>query len=387
MNTRDALIASIIAETKEDTPRLAFADFVEEEGETERATFIRTQIALACRPRRIVVTEQVVIEPHGPRCWTLGGGVYTEDGQLLIISNPKIDDRIDILKPRTMRKDLKAMYGLRLSQIRDDNDEYVVVQDEESRRDEEGEELRKQERELLKPGFLKYLPGPFWRRGNIDYGWSMSGDRHNIREVFTAEPRRGFLSTVTCAAADWLTHGDTLTWHPEKTTKCKNCWGWSQNYGNCEMCGNTGQAPRPCPPTAQPITHVTLTTRPLETERIIPQNDCPVRYYGLAGDPEEKWIGGGKINDNSRPGPDSWLLSILELRWPGVTFHLPPEIDQQVETRERTLRRLSSMLQIPREDVTRSTVESALGIFQRNPNPATEHMILPLQNVLQDGSW
>lgn len=42
---RDALLAAILAHPDEDTPRLAFADLLDEEGETERAAFIREQIA------------------------------------------------------------------------------------------------------------------------------------------------------------------------------------------------------------------------------------------------------------------------------------------------------------------------------------------------------
>ncbi|WP_439625262.1 TIGR02996 domain-containing protein [Gemmata sp.] len=43
----DALYRAICAEPDEDTPRLAFADLVEEEGDAPRAAFIRAQVALA----------------------------------------------------------------------------------------------------------------------------------------------------------------------------------------------------------------------------------------------------------------------------------------------------------------------------------------------------
>ena len=46
-DTRDALYRAICAEPDEDTPRLAFADLVDEEGDHHRAGFIRAQIALA----------------------------------------------------------------------------------------------------------------------------------------------------------------------------------------------------------------------------------------------------------------------------------------------------------------------------------------------------
>ncbi len=44
----NALYRAICAEPDEDTPRLAYADLIEEEGDAARAHFIRTQVALAC---------------------------------------------------------------------------------------------------------------------------------------------------------------------------------------------------------------------------------------------------------------------------------------------------------------------------------------------------
>src|SRR5262245_13326957 len=44
---RDALYRAICAQPDEDTPRLAYADLVEEDGDVARAAFIRAQVALA----------------------------------------------------------------------------------------------------------------------------------------------------------------------------------------------------------------------------------------------------------------------------------------------------------------------------------------------------
>jgi uncharacterized protein (TIGR02996 family) len=49
-DSHDALYAAICALPDEDTPRLAFADLIEEYGEDRRAQFIRTQVALARVP-------------------------------------------------------------------------------------------------------------------------------------------------------------------------------------------------------------------------------------------------------------------------------------------------------------------------------------------------
>src|SRR5215207_9918468 len=50
MSDRDALIAAICAQPDEDTPRLAFADYLDEFDESPRAEFIRAQVELARTP-------------------------------------------------------------------------------------------------------------------------------------------------------------------------------------------------------------------------------------------------------------------------------------------------------------------------------------------------
>src|SRR5262245_10921183 len=47
---RDALFRAILAHPDEDTPRLAYADWLDENGDTEFARFIRTQVELAKVP-------------------------------------------------------------------------------------------------------------------------------------------------------------------------------------------------------------------------------------------------------------------------------------------------------------------------------------------------
>lgn len=68
MTDREALIRAICDEPMEDTPRLAFADWLEENEEPERAEFIRLQITLARQEleiicggcgKKIVVDERV----------------------------------------------------------------------------------------------------------------------------------------------------------------------------------------------------------------------------------------------------------------------------------------------------------------------------------------
>lgn len=50
IDTQDALYRAILAEPDEDTPRLAFADLIEENDDPTYAAFIRKQIELAKVP-------------------------------------------------------------------------------------------------------------------------------------------------------------------------------------------------------------------------------------------------------------------------------------------------------------------------------------------------
>ena len=50
MTDRDALLAAVIARPEDDLPRLVFADWLEEHGESDRAAFIRAQIAAESLP-------------------------------------------------------------------------------------------------------------------------------------------------------------------------------------------------------------------------------------------------------------------------------------------------------------------------------------------------
>jgi uncharacterized protein (TIGR02996 family) len=50
MSDRDALLAAICAQPDEDTPRLVFADYLEENDEPARAAFVRAQVELARTP-------------------------------------------------------------------------------------------------------------------------------------------------------------------------------------------------------------------------------------------------------------------------------------------------------------------------------------------------
>ena len=60
MSDRDALLAAILAEPDEDTPRLVYADWLEENGEPERAEFIRIQHRLPGLSRRTAEAKRLI---------------------------------------------------------------------------------------------------------------------------------------------------------------------------------------------------------------------------------------------------------------------------------------------------------------------------------------
>lgn len=58
MTDREAMLAAILEAPHEDTPRLCFADWLDENGESERASFIRTQIELSRWPDTVGKQEE-----------------------------------------------------------------------------------------------------------------------------------------------------------------------------------------------------------------------------------------------------------------------------------------------------------------------------------------
>ena len=108
--------------------------------------------------------------------------------------------------------------------------------------------------------------------------------------------RRGFLQEATCAAADWLAHGDAIAWHPEHRFR------------------------RPCPPTAHPVRRVALTTRP----------EFPCRDVGMKH--TESLVAGEWVLLNDEPDP---VADALRRRWPGVEFTVPTPPGRWVEATHR----------------------------------------------------
>lgn len=62
MTEREAMVRAVCEQPDDDTVRLAFADWLEENGEPERAEFVRLQVELAKYPKQAAWLEQMPVE-------------------------------------------------------------------------------------------------------------------------------------------------------------------------------------------------------------------------------------------------------------------------------------------------------------------------------------
>jgi uncharacterized protein (TIGR02996 family) len=111
---------------------------------------------------------------------------------------------------------------------------------------------------------------------------------------------RGFVSALSCTWDAFSEHADALFWHPDQLHRGK---------------------PRPCPETAQPLERVTLTTMPNATalnKRLRKMKDGEDWQYNLS-------LRHFHRSRNPVVGPAwlAYLKDLCEACWPGVAFELP----------------------------------------------------------------
>lgn len=274
MTERDALYRAILQHPDDDTPRLVFADYLDENGEADRASFIRTQVELA----RIKATIRCIDPRHTPsESGYLGCGdwVFVAESYLLL---------------RSRERDLFNAHGAEWfgANIALDPPEQWAY------RTPHDVALR------IARGFPAHWYGPW----SAWVGWSCASC-DGSGYVQYSDPNSvpvGGNRCVVCKGSGRIPGAcETIAWRPTWEMEC----GWCDGRGEerycdaagdmddrpCEDCGGgyqngyrrgSGRTPRPCPPGAVPLMNVTLTTMPDEIE---------------------------------------WLT----LRWPGLRFHLPSE--------------------------------------------------------------
>jgi uncharacterized protein (TIGR02996 family) len=206
-STELALLAGVCAEPADDTARLVLADRLDETGDGERAEFIRLQIELANTPSK----------GHGKGPYHISG-----------------------LRARESKL-LRGTHG-------------------------PGAKFNVCEWTGL------WVSGRGWMSdGRVEFA---TPNANGLGEPFLyGRFARGFLDSLECSAEHWLRHADSLFWHPSQTMVCPKCngegaTGTMVHWHACRACGGSygvkgdGHVPRPCQPTAQPITRVTLTSEP-----------------------------------------------------------------------------------------------------------------------------
>lgn len=160
-----------------------------------------------------------------------------------------------------------------------------------------------------------------------------AGNQYTIRaDVFDrgggqmALVRRGFVERVRCPWEAWVAAADKLVWQPELTDECPTCASRDERrneqmrrYGGflCTTCGThhpPGRVPRPCPESAEPVAEVTLTTLPW-SDRVA--GDGSGQRYRLSGR-------AAVHQPSSVEGLEDIVRALLRAEWPSVkAWHLP----------------------------------------------------------------
>lgn len=149
---------------------------------------------------------------------------------------------------------------------------------------------------------------------------------------------RGFVSTLKCDVADWLTHADAIYWSPH----CPKCNGDGavrvpppasayQLSATCPECHGSGETTRPFPPTAQPLTDVTFcTTLHLHTGHTIGRNDSDLWLAAVSApampggkEPISRRLRANDVAAKARElGINDWIVAMCALLWPGIRFKI-----------------------------------------------------------------
>jgi uncharacterized protein (TIGR02996 family) len=261
-DTARAFLRAIVLEPRDDTSRLVYADYLDEIGEHHRAEFIRVQCALAREDRS--------------RC-DCGGEMY-----------PLKKDSFPVLLAACIKCGKDG--GLW---------EDVVKR----------KEMRERERELFfKTEIFRDIVGfdkPFGGLRLDEAGLNscelpMKGIVH-----------RGFISSLTCFAEDFLTHADEIVWRERSSVGCRWCGGTGvSNWKGTEPIDDCPECLRPLPDTAQPIEEVTLTA--------LPHLDDP-RMIALAHKHRYDWL---PTDMPGQPNAHRFTVEIFAKEWPGIGFKM-----------------------------------------------------------------
>ena len=210
MTERDGFLAAIIADPTDDTPRLQYADWLEEHGEQERAEFIRVQCELAAIPAYRTLTGALERWDKEERSGSIL--IYQDQydpgfkvGESFGIRHQNRDDTWfeadGLLVTRT-----QFTWGDRQQRVEFRGGGMPDVH--KARRDL----LRQREQQLLEAHGQLWLGAelldPCSLHDDLDVtDFNSSGG--DVSPVW----RRGFVAEITLSCDDWLRHGEQLLRH------------------------------------------------------------------------------------------------------------------------------------------------------------------------------
>lgn len=244
MTEQECLLRAILTDPDDDTVRLVYADWLQENGQEERGEFIRAEVEWA----RIKAEEE-------PDCWAVAQGEFT-------CFDPDCPWKVWDDARDQLRKRVEVLF----------NDIGYSLRD-------------------VHP----------WLRHTIH------SNTYHTRTDNCCLYQRGFIDSLTCTSSDWLRHCDYLYWHPEQKKVCEGCRGgkgyWDDGgykyqpawWVDCPGCEGKGTVQRPLPITANPIRTVTLTT--------IPDFFGEMTFSEEKGWGHERWPG---IKFNPPEIPERW---------------------------------------------------------------------------------
>lgn len=289
MTDRDAFLRTIIANPSEDGPRLVFADWLEENGESERGEFIRVQIELAERLAklpRLVESSSITgslrdWEVHVPGVVDVKAGDRITVRQIAgphphAIGEVWLDDArvLEVSIDTSMRREIVTRLVVTVAR--------EITGDGPPKRWAAVEVLRARERELITYKNM-FECGLMDGRPVAAVAYDQIPTIEECRGVATGFVCRGFIEHLICSWSAWAAHADAIR-------------------------------------RATPLRTVRLTTPP-EIGRAAPGFGGPDGRHlvfmlaDMAVEVPPSRLGPGRTPE--------WMASVLALRWPGITFTLP----------------------------------------------------------------
>lgn len=306
---RAAFLSAIVREPADDTARLVYADWLDEQGEADRAEFIRVQVELAREPHPLVC----------PKC-----------GNKLV--RQPMSSCPDLTRCSTCRYTHRPFWEDTRARIKRFEDL----------------EIRQQQLLADPHNFVNWTPSVMHTGSGAGIRYETGGTVGLFGARFeSAEYRRGFVERIVCRANDWLACADAITWHPSQTATCPDCDGKGETRfcdaaGDmddepCRRCGGrlahgykrgTGRVPRPCPPAAHPVTRVTFSEHD-PGEIMVRGDKWPDRVeIKLTQKTEVEPLVLEREEYTHRTGDLLLWRAMVAAVWgkayPGITFELPP---------------------------------------------------------------